>query len=64
MGVLSKKKKTKKNYSEKKMFFKAKFLNMPRSIQKMALAVPIFSEGFDFCVVKCCKAAGEISSFG
>ena len=35
-----------KSFSSKKVFFKPKPLNMPRQIQKMALADIIFSEGF------------------
>ena len=34
------------NTTTKRIFFKSQSLNMPRQIQKMALAVLIFSEGF------------------
>ena len=36
----------KKSFIPKKIIFSPQSLNMPRQIQKMALAVLIFSEGF------------------
>ena len=35
----------------KKIFFRSQSLNMPRQIQKMVLAVLIFTEGFDLTVL-------------
>ena len=37
-----------KSFFPKKIFFMPYSLNMPRQIQKMALAILIFSEGFGF----------------